>query len=218
MRRSSLTTVFALAAVSTLGTPAAAVSIVASAVYGGHTYFLLSQANWSDSEAFATSLGGHLATIGDASENAFIYETFTANGSVNRGLWIGLNDAASEGVFVWSSGEPVGYTNWGSALGGPPEPNNGGSGGVDEDYAHILFPGDPRAGTWNDAPDVDAPFGGIPILGVAEIDSVPEPHGTLLFGFGSLVLAVRKRLGIELGLLLPWVARSRARRRRTRSP
>src|SRR5690606_14252759 len=36
--------------------------------------------------------------------------------------WIGMNDTAEEGTWVWSSGEPVGYTNWAAN-----EPNSGAS-------------------------------------------------------------------------------------------
>jgi hypothetical protein len=68
----------------------------------GHTYYLLISQSWTASEAESVSLGGHLATINDASEDTWVFNTFAAP---NRMLWIGLNDVRSEGVFVWSSGE-----------------------------------------------------------------------------------------------------------------
>jgi len=161
--------------------------VIQTAVFGGHTYDLLSQSNWTDAEAAAVGLGGHLATISSAAEDAFVYNTFTSNAQINRGLWIGLNDAAVEGTFVWASGEPVTYTNF--AVG---EPNN--NGGI-EDWVHIFWPSDPRASKWNDAPNLDAPFG-VPTLGVVELPfvtngTVPEPSTLMLCGAG-LAVAVRR--------------------------
>ena len=80
----------------------------------GHLYILLDQANWTDSEAAAVLLGGHLATIDDAAEDSFVFDTFSNFGGQGRNLWIGLNDRASEGVFEWSSGAPVVYMNFDS--------------------------------------------------------------------------------------------------------
>src|SRR5688572_5246664 len=122
----------------------AAPEIIASATYNGHTYHLLSSDNWTNSETFAQALGGHLVTINDDAESAFVFNTFTEKGKLNRGLWIGLNDLANEGSFVWSSGEPVTFTKF--AVG---EPNNGSG----ENYVHIFYPSDSRAPYWNDAPD-----------------------------------------------------------------
>ncbi len=42
----------------------------------GHIYYLLSQNTWSNAEAEAVSLGGHLATIRNAAENQWVYSTF----------------------------------------------------------------------------------------------------------------------------------------------
>jgi len=53
------------------------------------------------------------------------------------GGWIGLNDVANEGAFVWSDGSPVDYTRWRSG-----EPNNVGEGG--EDWGQF------EGGQWND--------------------------------------------------------------------
>src|SRR6185436_14013113 len=95
----------------------------------GHLYYLLSNGDWTDSEAFAQTLGGHLVTINDAAENAFVVANFSNFGAVQRSIWIGFSDAASEGNFVWASGESPAYNNW-----RPGEPNNY----IDEDYAYIL--------------------------------------------------------------------------------
>src|SRR5256714_10353536 len=66
-----------------------------------HTYYLLSAATWTDSQAFAQSLGGNLATINDALENTWVFQTF----GQSRDLWIGFNDQQIEGTFTWVSGE-----------------------------------------------------------------------------------------------------------------
>ncbi len=54
----------------------------------GHTYLLLSQGNWTDSEAEAVALGGHLATIRNQAEEDFVsvFLPFTAV----RGMACGL--------------------------------------------------------------------------------------------------------------------------------
>jgi Lectin C-type domain len=78
----------------------------------GHTYYRLSPSNWTEAEGEAVSLGGHLATIDDSQENTWVFDTFSQHGQY--GLWIGINDAAAFGQYVWSSGEPVAYTDWAS--------------------------------------------------------------------------------------------------------
>jgi len=94
-----------------------------------HTYYLLSADTWTASEAEARGLGGHLVTINDAAENQWVLNTFfPLTGVPYASLWIGLNDAANEGQFVWANGEPVTFTYW-----YPGEPNNLGG----EDYATI---------------------------------------------------------------------------------
>ena len=66
--------------------------------------------SWSDAEAYAQSLGGHLVTINDQAENDFILNILRRG--LRESVWIGLNDVASEGNFVWASGQPVSYTDW----------------------------------------------------------------------------------------------------------
>lgn len=104
----------------------------------GHTYYLLEASSWTDGEASAQSLGGHLATVRSSDENNWIYSTvLRPDGAFRRG-WLGLNDIDSEGNFVWTSGEPVTFTNWGGG-----EPNN--AGGV-EHYVQMPW----WAPEWND--------------------------------------------------------------------
>jgi hypothetical protein len=160
---------------------AAAAPISGPKYYNGHTYYLLSHDTWLGSEADAVALGGHLVAINDAAENAFIYSTFFLAGDPPElaTLWIGINDAASEGTFVWSNGDPVTYTNWNSG-----EPNNDAPGGG-QDYG-LMY----GAGRWDDNVNDTGPTS----FGVAEIpEIVPEPATFLLVAFG-LLLAARRRL------------------------
>ena len=113
----------------------------------GHAYYLLSQTNWPGAEQIALSLGGHLVTINDAAENQWVFDTFGNFGGENHDLWIGGTDQENEGIWRWISGSPRTYSNWNEG-----EPNNGGEGGPDEDYAWIWSPASNPSGTWNDAP------------------------------------------------------------------
>ncbi len=105
-------------------------------VQGDKTYFLLPmESSFDQAEQFARFYGGHLASIGDEAENEFLrtyreqyvtganfsqlYPSLTGWNSFQGGLTVGLSDRDVEGVFVWSSGEPLIYTNW-----APGEPNN----------------------------------------------------------------------------------------------
>jgi hypothetical protein len=84
-------------------------AVIHTASFNGHTYYLLDNKTWLNQEAEAVTLGGHIVTINDAAENTWVWDTF---GALNTGLFIGLNDAALEGNFVWSSGEAVTYLPW----------------------------------------------------------------------------------------------------------
>ena len=140
----------------------------------GHAYYLLSGAAWTDAEAKSIQLGGHLVTINDEAENNWVFKTFARYGGLDRELWIGLNDAATEGTFVWSSSEPVSYLRW-----YPGEPNNWH--GV-ENYATIWAPITDSAGRWADFANIAADDQGKPICGVVEITlsgpPQPEPVAT----------------------------------------
>jgi hypothetical protein len=129
----------------------------------GHSYFLLSKNTWSNAEAEAIRLGGHLATIRNAGEQHWVFSTFGANGGA---LWIGLTDRDKVFTFTWTSGEPLLYTNWSDT-----QPDHG-TGGT-EYYTHMWPAGirgtnPPPPGKWNDYADVDDLWG-FPLQGVAEV-------------------------------------------------
>ena len=93
------------------GAPAIAAASFAGEFNGSYYYLTNQDFNWQNAAAFATAAGGHLVSIGDAPENAFVFSLVAGTGSR---WYIGLNDFASEGNYVWESGEPLVYTNWGA--------------------------------------------------------------------------------------------------------
>ena len=109
----------------------------------GHTYHLLDYSTWTAAENRAIELGGHLTTVDDQAEHDWITANFHNFQGVDIDLWIGFNDAQTEGAWVWADGSAVGFTNW--DLG---EPNNAGAG---EDYA-CMRKNNANA-LWNDLPD-----------------------------------------------------------------
>lgn len=159
------------------------VSVLDSAVSpdNGHTYLLLDNSNWTDAEDQAVLLGGHLTTINDQNENDWLSNLWGAD----KWLWIGLNDADTEGVFEWSSGESASYRNWRSG-----EPNNSNAG---EDYVFILAGSDPvPAGVWNDLNDISEWINPAPPLhGVVEV--IPEPSTFALAISSALAIAYLRR-------------------------
>jgi cysteine-rich repeat protein len=85
----------------------------------GHCYRVFAIASaWGDAEASCKAWGGgaglgHLVSIGDASEQAFVA------GLVTQAAWIGGGDAVTEGVYTWTDGTPWTYEIW-----APNEPND----------------------------------------------------------------------------------------------
>ena len=73
------------------------------------------EVTWSDAEDHcANTFGTHLASISNSAENDEVYDLL---GSWTYG-WIGLNDRATEGTFVWSDGTTFNYNAWNSGIEG----------------------------------------------------------------------------------------------------
>lgn len=95
--------------------------------------YVSTQMSWTNAEANCVSLGGHLASIHSAAENAALHNIKTST----DGVYIGCHDSTAEGTFIWTDGTAFSYTYWASG-----EPNNGGN----EDYCHFVTNSD----RWND--------------------------------------------------------------------
>ena len=111
----------------------------------GHFYERV-DGNWFDGDAEGNRRRGALVTINDAAEQQFLEENLNLDGA-----WIGLNDQAVEGNFVWSGGGSLAdtlFTNWAS---GQPD-----SGAGDEDFVGLD-----AAGEWSDLPGPDSLGAGI---------------------------------------------------------
>jgi alpha-tubulin suppressor-like RCC1 family protein len=120
----------------------------------GDFYRLATADTWSQARAAAVAQGYDLTSIQDQAEADWLYSTF---GDINDGFWIGLNDFS--GVFEWSDGSPVNYTQWATGepnttfvaaiVGGPPAGEPGNWYGVFAGYI-------PRLAVW-ESPGPNAP-------------------------------------------------------------
>jgi Lectin C-type domain len=135
----------------------------------GHVYYLLDSSSWTAAEAEAVRMGGHLATVRNASENRWLARTFAT--TPRRSLWIGLHRPPSRGVkppqpfeFIWSDGSPTRYRLFGKG-----EPNGERVPGL---YVHTFDHdiNDSNFGEWNDSSNGDT---NPPHYGVVEV--IPTP-------------------------------------------
>ena len=118
---------------------------VVSREYNGKIYELYDCImSWDDAQAFCEERGGNLVAITDADEQQAVVELITLG---ERGqYYIGATDEASEGNWVWMSGENFSYSNWDTRAG---EPN----GGTKANCATIIAVDNPpnkEVGEWND--------------------------------------------------------------------
>ncbi|WKW47183.1 T9SS type A sorting domain-containing protein [Myroides sp. JBRI-B21084] len=152
-------------------------SNIYSFTYNGKTYEIIKEKKtWVNAAACAVERGGYLAEINDAAEQTAIFNQLNTNAGITTSnttapdgggaayAWIGGNDMATEGMWIWDgnndavgtqfwqgtkTGSPVGglYNNWGN------EPDNFGTNG--QDGLAIALTNWPLgvAGQWNDVND-----------------------------------------------------------------
>jgi hypothetical protein len=95
---------------------------------------------WAQAKAACTAASAHLAKITSAAQNAIVAQL-----SLNADSFIGANDLATEGTFVWDDGTPLAYMHYGTN-----EPNNG-SGQYQEDCLVLAGKRSPFD-AWDDRP------------------------------------------------------------------
>lgn len=83
--------------------------------YAGHWYkFYHTKVSWLEAKAQCEALGGYLVCVETPAENQFVKSIVFA-GTQDESMfvsWIGANDIASEGKFVWLDGSPLEYFDW----------------------------------------------------------------------------------------------------------
>ena len=126
-------------------------SYVSSYYYNGHTYEVYDiNMTWAEAKEYCENKsGGHLLTIEDAEEQAFINQILS-----ERTIYayaIGGTDAETEGVWKWVNGKTVSYTNW--IEGQPDNCGNEDNMWIYADNASNYF------GKWNDYPGTDWSIG-----------------------------------------------------------
>ncbi len=125
----------------------------------GHFYLAVSRPagiNWTNAQGQAQALGGNLATVTSAAENAFVFGLVSSpsfwrqasNPTRVLGPWLGgfqpAGSAEPRGSWTWVTGETWGtFTNWSSG-----EPNNWN--GTQEDHLQFFSLGTAPGPRWND--------------------------------------------------------------------
>ena len=131
-----------------------AAAFAAPVRFGNHSYDLIldGEVSWVDAEADAASIGGRLATITSAAEQAFIESVLIDRAAPTGAYWFGVEEIDDDSnVFVPLNDETSSYNNFGVG-----EPNNGTT--VAESVGSIFWTADPagpgflRRGQWNDLP------------------------------------------------------------------
>ena len=122
-------------------------SPVITSSFNGHKYEVYDLSlGWKAAKSFCEEHGGHLVTITDAEENEAVSQLIRQG---SKGYYhIGCSDEASEGNWVWITGEQFSYNNW--------DPQGEPSGNTTENWAMIVsidYPPNKQFGEWVDMPE-----------------------------------------------------------------
>ncbi|NEQ50852.1 MAG: hypothetical protein F6K11_12075 [Leptolyngbya sp. SIO3F4] len=109
--------------------------LVSGVQHNGSLYLLTQDTDWLSAQAQAQLWGGNLVTVNDATEQAWLVDTF----GTSEELWIGFTDETVEGEWQWISGETSTYSFW---MSGRPD-NYGG-------IQHYGYLNADSSGRWND--------------------------------------------------------------------
>lgn len=190
-----------------------------SAGGNGHWYLVVrtpGSIDWNAARSGAQTLGGDLATITSAAENAFVFSLLSDPGNWRQlqnptrvfGPWLGgfqtPGAASAASGWTWISGETWSYTSWSSG-----EPND--YQGMPEDRLHYFAGGTAPQSNWNDLQQTGlcpgfvvesyaapiaaylsigtgcaAPGGTQPTLGPATANDLPRLGTTSLLRVGNL--------------------------------
>ncbi|XP_022330695.2 macrophage mannose receptor 1-like isoform X2 [Crassostrea virginica] len=74
-------------------------------------YFLVGLLTWDAAESHCQEMGGHLMSIDDPTEQAFIAGLLRFE-DIDGSVWIGANCREEEVGYQWSDGKPFVYYNW----------------------------------------------------------------------------------------------------------
>ena len=85
---------------------------VAVIEFNGHKYMQFDvSVSWSEAKEYCESLGGYLATLTSAEEEAAVVNMVSKQ-SKKSGYYLGATDAEKEGNWKWITGEEWNYSNW----------------------------------------------------------------------------------------------------------
>jgi len=89
--------------------------------HGCYLFLTSESTNWSTAKNTCEDLNAHLVKIETAEENEELYNEAVRLGMTEVTAWIGLNDMAEEGTWIWTDGTRVDFTNWSQS-----QPDNAG--------------------------------------------------------------------------------------------
>ena len=145
----------------------------------GHAYKWIVCDDWEDAHFQATDEDAYLVTITSEAEQIWLEAVFG-----NGPYWIGLTDLRKEGEWLWETGEPVTYTNWGEeeedVLDEPPallkafgvKGDRQRRRGDEEDYVIMSSRWDEEVGKWYPANSKNAHRHGRVQMAILEKDGI----------------------------------------------